>query len=115
MADKTKITEWVKVPAYILAAITAIGVLMGALGFGWSTPGEKWTAHDAEHGVLSDTIREIDGHLHEQKTLIEALVKGECLESYSDKIVLQGLAETCTDLGVARSAGDAIDLMLSGN
>ena len=102
MADKTKLSEWVKWPAAILGAITAVAILLGAFGFGFSTPGDAWDEHNVEHVILSDTIREIDAHLHVQQELIEALVRGECIENPLEDLQRQGLSQKCSDLGIER-------------
>ena len=113
MADKTKITEWVKVPAYILAAITAIGVLMGALGFGWSTPGNKWSEHTVVHEVeelihsdnwaeMETALIEINFRHGEQQVLVEAIVRGECITNPLENLERQGLITKCRELGIER-------------
>ena len=114
MADKTKFSEWIRVPAYILAALTAVGVLMGALGFGWSTPGNKWSEHDVQHVaeelIHSDNWAEMDGALSEindrhmeQQVLVEAIVRGECIENPIENLERQGLINKCRELGIDRS------------
>lgn len=121
-----KVADWIKWPAWALASLVALGAMLAAFGFGVQTPGDKWDEHTIVHTeeeiVRDEQFTRIDNALiqmnydyGEQKTMTEALIRGECLESMSDKIVLQGLSETCTDLGVERTAGDAIDRQLDGN
>lgn len=113
MADKAKIIEWIKVPAWVLGAVTAIAVLLGALGFGWSTPGSKWNEHDVQHVaeelIHSDNWAEMDGALTqindrhmEQQVLVEAIVRGECIENPRENLERQGLITKCRELGIER-------------
>ena len=113
MADKIKITEWIKVPAYVLGAITAIAVLMGALGFGWSTPGNKWSAHDVQHvaeelihsdnwASMDVALTQINDRHMEQQVLVEAIVRGECIENPRENLERQGLITKCRELGIER-------------
>jgi len=68
---------------------------------------------------IEDSLQEVeearkDTSRTERTLLIEALVKGECLESMFEKLALQGLVGQCAELGVLRSHGDAIDRSLTG-
>lgn len=113
MPNRSKITEWIKFPAYILGALTAIAVLLGALGFGWSTPGNKWDEHEVKHvaemEVHDEQFQKIDAALEniddvqmEQQTLFEALVISDCIENPRENLERQGLITKCRELGIAR-------------
>ena len=113
MANTIKFPEWVRWPAYILAAITAIGVLMGAFGFGFSTPGNKWTEHDVQHvaeelihsdnwASMDVALTQINDRHMEQQVLVEAIVRGECIENPRENLERQGLITKCRELGIER-------------
>ena len=108
-----KIPEWIKWPAYIIGALVAIGVLLGALGFNWSTPGSRWDTHDVEHVVeaeihteqfarIDTALSNIDDVQMEQQTLFEALVISDCIENPVENLERQGLISKCRELGIER-------------
>lgn len=108
-----KVSEWIKVPAYVLGALTVFGILLGALGFGWSTPGNKWTEHDVQHVaeelIHSDNWASMDTALTlindrhmEQQTLVEAIVRGDCITNPLENLERQGLIIKCRELGIER-------------
>ena len=113
MAEKTKISEWIKWPAYLLGAITALAILLGSFGFGFSTPGEKWTEHDVQHVTeievqtqqfdkIDVALENIDDMQMEQQTLIESIVTGECIENPRENLERQRLIAKCRELGIER-------------
>lgn len=113
MADKTKLSEWIRWPAAILGAITAIAILLGALGFDFSTPGTKWSEHDVQHVAeelihsdnwddMDSALTEINDRHMEQQTLVEAIVRGECIENPIENLQRQGLIAKCEELGIER-------------
>ncbi len=115
MAVKTKTTlpEWMKWPAAIIAALALIGILMGAFGFGFSTPGDQWEEHDVQHvaeelihsdnwAEMGEAITEINDRHGEQQTLVEAIVRGECIENPIENLQRQGLIQKCEELGIER-------------
>jgi hypothetical protein len=118
------ILSHLKMPGAILGALLAVGVVAEAFGFSVVTPGSNFesyksghterhdvldSSHAEVHRILRDTIVELDGHMHEQLTLTEALIKGECLESKASKLARQGLINKCSSLGIRRTVGDVID------
>lgn len=108
-----------KIPATVVGGVGGIAIVLSAFGFGIRTPGARLDefvdTHEVEHVIISDTLKEIDDHLEVQQILMESMVRGECLESAYDKLARQGLSDTCSDLGIGRTAGDAIDRELRRN
>ena len=125
-----KFLEWLKVPSAIVAALAALMVIASSMGIGVELPGDKISAieqhqmvqdaaimaHDDRfeaEALAADSAEAVKDFSRQQRTqLIEKLVVGECLESTFEKLGQQQLIETCRELGVARSAGDAIDIEL---
>lgn len=113
MASNSKLSDWVKWPAWVLGAITATAILLGAFGFGFSTPGEKWDEHDVQHiaeelihsdnwASMDNALSEINDRHMEQQTLVEAIVRGECIENPRENLERQGLITKCRELGIER-------------
>lgn len=113
MAVKTKNYEWMKLPAYLVGFVTAVAILLGAFGFRFSTPGDKWNEHDVQHVAeeaihieqfekMDITLKDIDARHLEQQTLVEAIVRGECIENPVENLQRQGLIQKCSDLGIER-------------
>lgn len=113
MAKKIDWQGWLKAPAYILGSLVALGILMTALGFGWSTPGSRWDVHDVQHveekvildehfGKMDTAMAEMNDRHMEQQTLVESIVRGECIENPRENLERQGLISKCRELGIER-------------
>jgi len=137
-----KILEWMKIPGTIVAAVVAFGLIANAFGFGIRLPGDSLAEIESKNHRQDSIIKTLDDYIDDEgayfenlnnyirnkeaedirndssrKTrtkLIEALVRGECLESTFEKLAQQGLVIQCSELGVRRSAGDVIDQKLEG-
>lgn len=96
----------VKLPAMIIGGVGAIGGVLVAFGFGLSTPGARFEEYKGDHGevhvTIDTTLIEIDNHLHAQRELIEAIVRGECIENPVENLQRQGLITKCSELGIER-------------
>jgi len=128
-----KLFDLLKLPVVIVAALVALASIARAFGVGVELPGDKISfieqhqivqdsaivAHDvrftqeAQAAQAAEVTK--DASRQQRTVLIEKLVIGECLESTFEKLVQQQLSETCRDLGVIRTAGDAIDIKLEGS
>ncbi len=113
MANKTKLSEWITWPARVLAAFIAIGVMLAAFGFRVDTPGDQWEDHDVQHveemEVHQEEFTKIDVALEKfddmqmtQQVLVEAIVRGECIENPIENLQRQGLIAKCEELGIER-------------
>lgn len=113
MLNRSKITEWIKIPAYVVAALAALAILLGALGFDFSSPGSRWQTHDVKHVVEAEVLTKqfakidtalsnIDDMQTEQQTLFEALVISDCIENPLENLERQGLITKCRELGIER-------------
>lgn len=111
-AEVMAILKW---PSALGAAAVGLVIILSAFGVSIATPGDRWAEHDTTHAAINDTLAELDNHMHEQKSLTESLIIGECLESRYDKLGRQGILDTCAELGVERQSGDAIDRELGND
>ena len=113
MAKDSTIAEWAKWPAAIIGVLTVLGILMGAFGFGFSTPGDAWNEHNVQHVAeevihieqfdkMDKTLQEIDMRNMEQQVLVESIVRGECIENPIENLQRQGLIAKCEELGIER-------------
>lgn len=95
-----------KLPAAVVGGAGAIALVLTAFGFGLSTPGARLDEfvvdHGETHATINDTLAELDAHMHEQKELVEAIVRGECIENPVENLQLQGLISKCAELGIER-------------
>ncbi len=108
-----KVSEWVKWPAYALASLVALGVMLAAFGFRVDSPGDRWDEHAVEH-IAEETVHDeqferidvalekIDGVQMEQQTLFEALVISDCIDNPVENLERQGLISKCRELGIER-------------
>jgi hypothetical protein len=99
------IPKWAKV---IGATIGAVAALYGAFTFIHDiveTP-RRLATHEAISRVVHDSARQADDELHEhaetQEKLLEAIVRGECIENPKANLARQGLLNKCRQLGIDR-------------
>ena len=106
MGSSLGLFAMLKLPATIVGGLGAVGVIFMAFGFGIKTPGvrldEFVEGHESEHVVINDTLSEIDQHMEEQQTLLEAMIRGECIENPLEDLQRQGLVQKCQELGIER-------------
>ncbi len=106
MINGPEILALLKLPVAVVGSIGALVVTATIFGFGIITPGERLDVfveeHGIEHSIISDTLAELDDHLHDQQILIEAMVRGECIENPVEDLQRQGLITTCERLGIER-------------
>ncbi len=95
-----------KLPAIAVGGLGAVGVVLMAFGFGFSTPGAQLEVfvegHESEHVVINDTLSEIDRHMEEQQILLEAMIRGDCIRESVENLQRQGLSQKCSELGIER-------------
>lgn len=101
------VKEWIGLPALIVAAILAIGAILSWLGVDLTTAPLKLQRHivaeSTYHASREPKITELDRHAEANERLLEALVRGECLENPYADLARQGLIRTCDSLGVRRA------------
>ena len=106
MPEKLTLFAALKLPVAVVGGVGAIAILLGAFGFGIKTPGARFEEYKVEHvevhTIINDTLVEIDDHMEEQQTLLEAIVRGECLENEPENLARQGLSTKCRELGIER-------------
>ncbi len=98
-AEVLAILKW---PGAFVGGVVGLVIIFTSFGFNISSPGDRWDEHDTTHTTISDTLAEIDTHLEEQQILIEAMVRGECIENPIEDLQRQGLITTCERLGIQR-------------
>lgn len=54
------------------------------------------------HDSASIRLREVDAHAESTQQMIEAVVRGECIENPREDLARQGLLKTCRALGIDR-------------
>ena len=95
-----------KIPAIAAGGIGGLVLMASAFGFSITGPGavmeEFKTEHAVEHVIIDTTLIEIDNHLHAQQELIEAIVRGDCIENPVENLQRQGLITKCSELGIER-------------
>ena len=90
-------------------AVVIIGGLIAYLGFQVQTPTETLDKHVAQeekiHAVFDtklDSAAKGVEHIEHVETLLEGLLRGECLENPRENLVRQGLIKKCEELGIVR-------------
>lgn len=100
-------------PAAFIAGGAGIVTALVMLGFGFSSPADKWEDHDVQHVVeieaqtqqfekIDIALDNIDDMQMEQQTLVESIVRGECIENPIENLQRQGLIAKCEELGIER-------------
>jgi hypothetical protein len=90
-------------------AILIIGSLIAYLGFQIQTPTDTLDKHisSAEKTHITfeaklDSANKQGEHVEHVESLLEGLLRGECLENPKENLVRQGLIKKCEELGIIR-------------
>jgi len=140
-----ELSNWLKIPGAIVAAAVGIGAILLFFGVEIHGPRDhvldteakveevkriseetrQWAEQQFESHVSAEQIyhdslvypyiQEVDDEVHNVLNALEAVLRGECLESTFDKLARQGLLEKCEALGIERRLGDDIDRELREN
>lgn len=105
MTRADRIKFWLGLPALVVAALGALYVAGRWVTRVHEAP-ERLEAHEALSAVVHESTKAAAAELHQhtevQQRLIEAIVRGECLENRTQQLALQGLLTVCRDLGIRR-------------
>lgn len=93
---------------WLVPLVTLLGIAVAAvvwLGGAVQSPGERLTAHEAAakafHDTLQTTLKEAHKHDEAIESLLEGMVRGECLENPRANLARQGLLPKCLELGIS--------------
>ncbi|KKN10737.1 hypothetical protein LCGC14_1033590 [marine sediment metagenome] len=104
--DGAAVLAFFKWPAAIAGGSVGVVIVATAFGFSVTGPGavmaEYQEEHVVEHVIIDDTLTDIDRHMEAQQILLEAVVRGECIENPKENLQRQGLIEKCSELGIER-------------
>jgi hypothetical protein len=104
--DGAAVLAFLKWPATLAGGSIGVVIVASAFGFSITGPGavmaEYQEEHAVEHVVINDTLSDIDRHMVSQQILLEAVVRGECIENPKENLQRQGLIEKCSELGIER-------------
>ena len=88
----------------LVSVVGALIVVFAWFGGALELPGERMERHrrqsDSVHAAL--TAQQASAHSHDENmnSLIEGMVRGECLENPRENLARQGLLPTCQKLGI---------------
>ena len=104
--DGTAVLAFFKWPAAVAGGSVGLVIIASAFGFSITGPSavmaEYKEEHAVEHVIINDTLTRIDRHMEAQQILLEAVVRGECIENPKENLQRQGLIEKCSELGIER-------------
>jgi len=96
------VKEGLGLTALVLPALAAIAWLANLL----SAP-EKLERHivaESTYHAMRDTVmKELDNHAEDMESLVESVVRGECIENPARDLARQGLLRKCEALGIRRT------------
>ena len=100
------ILAYLKLPVIAAGGAGGLMIIAGVFGFSITGPGAVMAVfkveHAVEHVIIDDTLAGIDRHMEAQQILLEAVVRGECIENPKENLQRQGLIEKCKELGIER-------------
>jgi hypothetical protein len=90
-------------------AVVLIGSVVAYFGFQVQTPsdtlGKHIAASEKEHAAINEKLDSVDTqsqHIIHVEELLEAMLRGECLENPRENLARQGLLTKCKELGIER-------------
>jgi hypothetical protein len=94
------------IPVGIVSTAVALGAIFAFLGIKLNTPAEQMNSHIVQeqtyHKIQADKSDSMNTHLEHTEELLEAMLRGECLENPRADLVRQGLIQKCKQLGIDR-------------
>jgi hypothetical protein len=100
-----RITQALGVPALLMGALgvlfTLVAWLLRINGVPEALQGHL-VAEKQYHDSSAKVITDLDTHAEDQERLLEAIVRGECIENPRENLARQGLLAKCRALGINR-------------
>jgi len=98
-----RIKELLSLPTLIVGAAIALATIFAFWGSVLKTP-ERLDEHIQlemrVHALLDSSVSEIDEHSEDAESLLNSLIRGECIENPRENLARQGLIVKCQELGI---------------
>lgn len=92
-----------KAPGFVAVVLACLAVLAW-FGFRVQMPGERLESHltasDSAHRAMEARFEAGHEHDEQMETLLQGMVRGECIENPRENLARQGLLPTCQKLGI---------------
>ena len=113
MKQLETVKAWLSLPTIVVSCLVALGVLIAAFGFRVQSPAKQVELITTQinqhimdeqsfHVNQTNKLDSTTSHTEHVETLIESLLRGECLENPRENLVRQGLIKKCQELGINR-------------